>query len=46
MTAEAWQNPASDAVTYTVETAGGPLRLRIDRQHRIVVWEAVTGVQP
>ena len=46
MTAEAWQNPASDAVTYTVETAGGPLRLRIDRQHRIVAWEVVTAVQP
>jgi glycogen operon protein len=39
MTAEAWQNPATNAVTYKAETACGPLRLRIDRQHGIVAWE-------
>lgn len=42
MTTADWQDPATNAVTYTVDTAAGGLKLRIDRTQRLVAWEVVT----
>lgn len=42
MTTADWQSPATNAVTYAVNSADVGLRLRIDRSQRTVLWEVAT----